>query len=547
MNNDQFRNFLLENARAKSPGTGNRGSPTTEVRAGRGTPALLGSRQKSSIPMTPRSVAGTTDFSRQLSERNLPNQAQNKFRTSVPKGTKVAEGYVDRSKTREQEAEDERARRLQTLEESMKNGEIEHKTYEKLRSEIAGGDMSTTHLIKGLDFKLLERIRKGENVYKELSRSLSKSLSPDAEEERHEAEPKKDADELLDELETHEVKPIEKEKVQKKGQFAPASLAPGQKRTRNQILAELKAARQAAKEAKEESALGFRFKKIGARPMPSTRIERDSKGREVMIIVDEDGNERRKVRKLGGFASNASEKDKLKPDKNGEVLGMEVPVYYREQQLAKAKEEEEKEATIFDDESSDYDPLSGLKGSSDEELEKDKPETKQGLASGEETAKAKAEKEAIPPPPGQEPPPAARNYFKDSKTALTSAEPPKIPALSDPMILAAIKKVKESESKRRSEEEIKAAEREARLKRLLESSSRDDADLDVGFGTNRLEDEADLEETKVKLSAWEDESDEGGTVGGKPKRKRGPKKRKGDKNSFADVMRVLESRKSSGS
>ncbi len=103
-----------------------------------------------------------------------------------------------------------------------------------------------------------------------------------------------------------------------------------------------------------------------------------------------------------------------------------------------------------------------------------------------------------------------RNYFKDSKTRLTSDETYKAPSLDDPAILAGLRKASALGALEKSEEEQKAAEREARLKKLLQNSSRDDEDLDLGFGTNRVEDEADLEDAKVKLSAWGEEEDEEG-------------------------------------
>jgi len=207
------------------------------------------------------------DFARQLAEKNQPgaenSQPQKKARTSAPKGSKLAQGYVDRAKTRqEQEEEDERAARLAALEESFKKEEIDQATYDRLRSEIAGGDLSSTHLVKGLDFKLLERVRKGEDVFN--GESKTEKDEPEQAEEKQESELEEDADDILEKLESSEVKEKAKEKTQKKGQFAPTSLNPSQKRSRNQILAELKAAREAAK-AKEESALGSKFKKIGAK------------------------------------------------------------------------------------------------------------------------------------------------------------------------------------------------------------------------------------------------------------------------------------------
>lgn len=546
MDNQAFKNLLLQNASSTNKNASSSpGHPSATPRT-----AALGSRLKSSIPMTPRSVslssrAHQNEFARQLAEKKASESGQEprskKFRTSVPKGSRFGEGYVDRARHgREGEEEDERAERLKELEKRFKDGEVEEDEYERLRGKIAGGDLGSTHLVKGLDFKLLERVRKGEDVFGEKSKQ-----EEDQEEEQDGGE---DEDDVLEGL-AAEVKPVEKEKAQKKGTFAPtSSLVPGQKRSRNQILAELKAAREAAAaKAKTESALGSKFKKIGERPKPGTRIEWDGKGREVMIIVDEDGNERRKVRRVDPKLAREEEaKEEFKP--GGEVLGMEVPEFYRLQQAeerARQKEEEEKEISIFDDAGSDYDPLAGMDGSSDESASEDEGEVDESKTSKESDAATAEDSRAMPPPPRpKQAAPARPNYFKDSKTGLISAESQKRPDLNDPTVLAALRKARALDVQAKSEEEIKAAEREAKLKKMLEASSRDDADMDLGFGSSRVEDEADLDETKVKLSQWgeDDDGDEGGHHGGKAKRKRGGKKRKGDKDSFKDVMSVIERR-----
>jgi hypothetical protein len=492
--------------------------------------------------MTPRSVAGgaRVDFARKLAERNQAFEKTQKktSRTSAPKGSKFAQGYVDRARTRQEQEQDERAERLRALEESFKKEEIDRETYERLQLEIAGGDLSSTHLVKGLDFKLLERIRRGEDVYGEKS---SKSPESVEENEQQQDAPEDDPDDILEQLASTEVKVVEKEKVQKKGQFAPAALNPGQKRTRNQILAEWKAARAAAAKAKEESGLGSKFKKIGEKKTPGSRIERDGKGREIMIIVDEDGHERRKVRKLDPRAVDDEEKEREKEREalaSGNVLGMEVPEFYRKQLEAQQAEEDSKEIAIFDDAGSDYDLLADLEGS--DESTDEEGEAKEG---SRETATAE-----MPPTPKPDAP-ATRNYFKDAKTGLTSEETYKGPSLDDPAFLAALKKAKAVSALEKSEEQKKAAEREERLKKKLSELHRDEEDMDMGFGSSRLEDEADMEETKVKLSAWgdDDDDDDGkGGGGGKAKRKRGGKKKKGDKNSFEDVMKVMQRQKSAG-
>lgn len=416
--------------------------------------------------------------------------------------------------------------RLKNLEEALKKEEIDQATYDKLRAQIAGGDLESTHLVKGLDFKLLERIRRGEDV------GGSKASEDDHDEPE-------DIDDAFEELEEAKVEAVHREAEAKKGQFASGpALKPGQKRTRAMILAELKAAREAAKE-KEQSALGSKFKKIGDKK-PGSRIERDSKGREVLIIVDEDGHEKRKVRKVQPEAAAEEEKARLlmMPDKDAKPLGMEVPDIYKAKQ---EEAEDDGDVDIFDDVGDDYDPLAGLGDDSSDESDEDETKDKATEAAEE---KDQAGKASMPPPPK----PAStgpRNYFKDSKTALASSQTLEAPSMSDPAILAAIKKAASLNPRPTDEEDEEAKAKAERRRKMLQNEDRDAEDMDMGFGTSRFEDEADFDESNIKLSKWgNDEDDEDGQGGGsKTKRKRGGKKRKGDVNSAADVMRVIEQRK----
>ncbi|KAI0117364.1 hypothetical protein F4814DRAFT_416026, partial [Daldinia grandis] len=521
MNNEQFRR-LVSTSTPKPSSDSNGASPGAATPRG----ASLGSRQRSSIPMTPRSVGlhNKSDFARQLAERNHGGDKPKKFKSYNPKGSKLAEGYVDRSQSRTSEEEDERAARIKALEESLKKEEIDQETFDKLRSQIAGGDLSSTHLVKGLDFKLLERVRKGENVYGDNGDSGEKEEASESED---------DIDEELDQLEEREVAAVAREKAAKKGQLSTTPLNPSKKRTRDQILAEMKAEREAAK-AKEDTGLGSKFKRIGAK-IPGMRIERDSKGREVLIVVDEDGHEKRKVRKLQPTAETSSKDiDMMMPDKNAKPLGMEVPEQYRKQ----AEESDDGDIDIFDDVGDDYDPLAGL---GDEDSEDEEPAAKEPQPSGT----SKEDTAAMPPPPRPITTTEPRNYFKDSKTKLVSSESLKAPSMSDPAIQAALKKAASLNPISRSTEEDdeKARAKAERLKKMLQNNDRDAEDMDLGFGTSRFEDEEDFEEEKVKLSEWGREGDDEGHGGGGSKRKRGPKKRKGDANSAADVLRVIEKRR----
>lgn len=430
--------------------------------------------------------------------------------------------------------------RIKALEESLKKEEIDQETFDRLRFEIAGGDLSSTHLVKGLDFKLLERIRKGENVYG------GNENEPDSDKEAEEGEGEiaeaEDVDEAFEELESTNIKAMAREKEAKKGQFATGGLKPGQKRTRNMILAELKAARDAAN-AKNKSALGDKFKKIGNKPAPgSSRIERDSKGREVLILVDEDGHEKRKIRKIQP-QDEAKAREAMMPDKDAKPLGMEVPDIYK----PKPEEEDEKEVDIFDDVGDDYDPLAGLGDDSDEDSDEDEGEITKDTA----TPSERVDRAAMPPPPRPATTSEPRNYFKDAKTKLVSEETLQAPSMSDPAIAAAFKRAASLKAiPRPSDEDDEEARAKAeRHRKMLQNVDRDAEDMDMGFGMSRFEDEADLDDSKVELSEWRNDGDEKDGKGGgdgKAKRKRGGKKRKGDANNVADVMRVMDQRKTAG-
>ena len=384
-------------------------------------------------------------------------------------------------------------------------------------------------MVKGLDFKLLDRIRRGEDVYNDTTAASDEDKDAPA-----------DVDAELDLVLSREFAAVEKEKREKKGQLSTVAPAAGKKRTRDQILAEMKAARMAATEKKKEE-LGGRFKKIGTVEKPGTRIERDSQGREVLIIVDEDGHVKRKIRKPNPRdEEGGAKRDELPmPDKNAKPLGMEVPEQYRQ----KEEPEDDEDADIFDGVGDDYDPLAGLGEDEDEDTDSE-------IEAEKSTRPERASKEDKVP--DTEKPSGPRNYFKDSKTGLASQEQIKAPSLSDPSIQAALKKAAALNpiGGDEDEDEEERARRERR-KKLLETADRDAEDMDMGFGMSRYgdEDEDDFDDKKMKLSKWgEEDQEEGGNRSrGGTKRKRGPKKRKGDGNSAADVMRLVEQRKAGGS
>lgn len=416
----------------------------------------------------------------------------------------------------EKEVDNDKEERVQALEEMMKEKQIDFPTFVKLRNEILSED-GGKGLGKGLNFKLVEDVLGGEKEETE--------------------EEVQDVDDEFEEMEGMEVKAVEKEQVKKKGEMAPSSLIPGRKRNRDQILAEMKAARQAAKEAAGPS-LGSKFKRVGEKKAMS-RLETDSKGREVLIKVDEYGNEKRKVRKLQVDSDMAKKHELLIPDKDAKPLGMEVP------EIPKPTEEEDEDINIFDDAGDDYDPLAGL-GDDDEDSDEEGEVSEDKKPKTEVPTEKKPEPGSMAPPPPPKQPAPPRNYFGKSK-AEEAPESARSKASQDPVLLAAIKKASSLNPIAKEAENAEQAAKETRRKEMLQQNDRDAEDMDMGFGSSRFEDEADFDDKKVKLSEWGgkggNDDEESGKGGGNGKRKRGPKKRKGDGNNVADVMKVLERRK----
>ncbi|KAJ9315098.1 hypothetical protein DTO271D3_4551 [Paecilomyces variotii] len=548
MNNEQFRRLILDQTPARDKDQSPNGSsPQQQGRSavGGATPGVLGSRMRSSIPMTPRSVKGV-DFARQLAEHRRESQQPptKKFKSSAaPKGTKLAAGYQDRSilrrKQDEEEAEaEDKEKRVKALEELVKLGQIDQATFEKLRAEIGvGGDVSSTHLVKGLDWNLLKRVKAGEDVTKPVEEETPEAGAPETVEDVDD-----EFDRILDEKEK-DVRPVApKEEKVKKGNMAPPPppASTGQKRSRDEILKQLKASRAAAAAAPIQPApqqtgpaLGSKFKKIGDNKQRWIEQDETGRRREVLITKDAEGRTKKKVRYLdkpgeqnGGL---------LAPDKSAKPLGMEIPAEIAAKIAATPEAEED--GDIFEGVGADYNPLGDLgdEDSSSESEDEAAAVAKDAVAS------------TAPPPPEPAPtetaekaaaaPAKPRNYFSTPTTAETADSSRANPFATDPTIMAALKRAAQlrqaAESEEVAGEEDADAETLARRKKFLEEAKRREAqdamDMDYGFGSSRIEDEEDEEGP-----TWEER--------GGNKRKRGPKKRKGNKDSAADVLRVLDAR-----
>ena len=417
----------------------------------------------------------------------------------------------------------------------VKLGQIDEQTFENLRDQIIGRDLENVHLVKGLDYKLLQRIKQGEDVLAGNQRGADETHAT-----HPTAKPEADVEDELEKLEAKKVEPLGKIEKSRKGDMASPSPIVGRKRTRNEILKDLKASRlAAAEEAKaRQPALGARFKRFGDKREQS-RIEKDDKGREVLIIVEADGNVKRKVKKAKPECELKELSGLLMPDKDVAPLGVDVAP------TARPTLPVEGDLDIFEGIGTDFNPL----GDSLVEEEEDSDDN------GRDDQYAKAEDIRIEQDgKGPSPPPILKpegskaehkNYFKDSKDIQPDMQLTHNP-LTDPAILAALKKASAIHplSSTHLENDEGAAKLERRRK-MLESNDRDAEDVDMGFDGSRFGDEDADDGEKVKLSVWGAGSGDepGNSRSGKEKRKRGPKRRKGDGENAADVMRVLQRRK----
>jgi hypothetical protein len=429
-------------------------------------------------------------------------------------------------------------KRVKALEDMVKLGQIDQATFEKLCGELGvGGDTGSTHMVKGLDWTLLKRVRDGEDI----SKAPDKAAPPPAEEPPVTEE---DADEaferLMEEKGLEEIKAAPREpKEKKKGTMAPP---PPRPKTRDEILRELKASRAAAASAPApvpESTLGSKFKKVGdGKPEKKRFIEADENGRrrEVLLITDADGNTKRKTRWIDKPNEPRGTPSLPMPDKDAKPLGMEVPADIAAREAASAAPEDEDD-DIFAGVGADYDPLAGIEEEDDSSSDEDGEHPEKPV---EDSVPRPISEEATDLATAQ--PAKPRNYFATTTSTAAPEEPEdrSNPLTKDPTILAALKRAAALRQTSPSEEDSGlSAEASLRQKKFLEEARRRDAmdaaDMDMGFGGSRIED-GEEDDDGVLLDF--ESKDRGGN-----KRKRGPKKRKGDKDSADDVMRVLEGRK----
>ncbi|KAI5291236.1 hypothetical protein KEM54_005738 [Ascosphaera aggregata] len=528
MDNADFRNLFFADSSASSKAS----RTLTRHDGSRNTIApALGSRMRSSLRMAPR--ATQVDFARKPAPDCQYQPSTKRIKTSDEVSSqKGTQHNGDEGPTLEE--------RVRALEEARKLGQIDEETFRSLLAKLGvGGDTSSTHLVKGLDWELLQRVKAGEDVTAKPEKQLPVAHAEEPLQDQEE----EDFDKFIEEKEKQEVVPAAKEQRIKKGILASPPPAPAPaKMTRDEILRQFKAKRAADAAAahaslkaasaspQPESTLGSKFKKIGSKDEKKRWVEQDDTGRrrEVLLVTGPDGKTKRKVRCIDKQPQSKHQNGTglLELDKNAKPLGMEVPA----EALARAaatNDSDDEDGDIFADAGRDYNPLA--------DIEEDN-------TSGDEADEVKELKEAKAKGL-QKPTQAAkpRNYFATTSTEEVEKEDRSNPLLKDPTFLAAVKK---AAALRRAEENADVdtaggADEEtiARRKKFLEEARRreqlDTIDIDMGFGDIRFDDDDDED-----LPIVDEKSGN--------RRKRGPKRKKQDKNSADDVLKVLQGRSKMG-
>ena len=363
---------------------------------------------------------------------------------------------------------------------------------------------------------------------------------------------------------------LKKEKVEKKGNMAPPPPVAGKKRTRDEIMADLKAQRQAAAAARKaaEPQLGDRWQKVSDKKKP--KIEIDAKGREVLITVDENGVVKKRVRKQQIAQTDEAVAAMGAPDASKAVLGADVsiPEPVKQEDTAHDPADDDDE-DIFEGAGTDYNPLGNMPDDDDDDDEdsdnddddappRKKPQSEEPPTTSREQSAEYSDQEAEPKAPPAAlttKPPARRNYFNDTVSASEDAHHDHLAGIQEVLKKAAKMDplASENEEEGREAREAREAQRKKHAQ-MLANQDRDLDDMDMGFGGSRNDDEGEDEDgVKVKLAEWKGgrAGDDGweeddGKGGGREKRKRKPKKRKGDTNNMSDIMRVIEGRKGDG-
>lgn len=515
-----------------------------------------------------------------------PPQKKKLKSSSVPKGSRIADGYVDRARK-----------------EGASSGGGRRDEEEEGQPEI--------RRVKGLDFEALARARRGEtDVDGDDAVAGAERVNETSKGEKEELDVDGELEEVLKKDVVAQVTMKTDQDVLDNQQQQEVQ----QVLARNEILARLKQDRTryinptlAASTAPilDQS----KFKKLQSNPQPGKRKYTETINgwrREVLVITSQDGTTKRKTRWLdaerktdignGGVASEVREN----------VWGGDLPEEVLARQRAqvdaaqKSRREEEEEVEEEEEEEDifggvgEYDPLAAIGDEEDEENDEEDEAIEAPIVSKTHSKiRSEAKDEVFSTAVENSASARKRNYFDESTSASTTETKTntKFDASKDPQILAALGRAVQLRRAEEAQNHIDTSKRlpnssteqsansldtqseqknKALLARLQKQSGAEDDLLDVdydgGFGGSRYDDDDDDDaeegKGKVKLSQWrgldgtEHEDDGGHEDGAKGKKKKandakgrrnGKKNKRQDKDSFKDIMGVLEQRKGKSS
>ena len=514
MNNSQFRSMLNGEA-GKSH---NDQSAHSSSRS-----SVLGSRHRTAIPTTPRNVTGRAhlnDFARKVADhqRSVDGEAPTKKVkvSSAPKGSKLPQGYEDRAFSRRRaetiDGPTDAQKRVHALEQILQDGQIDQITFDKLKQQIGSGAYTEGERgSKGLDFELLRQARQGEE-------SATAESPPDTVTADFDGE----LDAVLSKEPVHSSRPPQEDATMRQQPEKPASVL-----SRDEILRRWKQnrSRQDESAAPDDPRLSEHFKKASNNTSSQKKrfIETiRGRRREVLLTTDKDGNSKRKVKWLDNEVSSAGHVDEITSP-----LGMEVSAQVAAAQKAHLEnqqvEDEDDDDDIFQGVGSNYDPLADVDSGSESDEERPDEPRKAPKVHSEQEHSAPETSVAV----------RRQNYFAPNQEQIS--QDVQLPALSDdPNIFsilqraAALRHESDVNAERTDRMETMTTDQKL-LEKLRQRDQEDAQDLDMSFGDSRFGDEEDEDGAN-----WND--------GKKSGRKRGPKKKKGDKDNVNDVMSVLAGR-----
>lgn len=162
MDQDDFRNLLKVGSTASS-------SLSSSTKRSRDAAFSGKDTRRAAAFLAPRHVKRATNPFTQQPNVSIASDAIKRAR---PTKSLLAEGYTDRAKTRllqtnttTTSAENDKEQAILDLKDQLSRKVISHKAYLEATQAFGTGDVESSGMVRGLDKKLLQRVRDGEDVF----------------------------------------------------------------------------------------------------------------------------------------------------------------------------------------------------------------------------------------------------------------------------------------------------------------------------------------------------------------------------------------------